>query len=136
MSNTEVLKKLNGKTDSDLIAAGFHRLDENLIEQRPPKIQWGRIYQGMTDDEKLQYCEKLACVMNHAAKLIQDERNTLGHMVEQKEHMLIEMKKALDENNSMIQEQMTKFNEDKQRYNKAIAELKAKVRELESDRNN
>ena len=116
--------------DPDFIADGFHKLDSRLMEERAPKIQWGVIYQEMSYHEKIRYLEKLAATMNHAAFLVQEERNHFGELCEKKEKQIIAMSKALDQNNAMIQQQVTKMNEDRQQYNKAIADLKKQVREL------
>ena len=124
------MNKSNGK-DQDWLGEGFHRLDEDLIERRPPKIQWGMIYKGYSDEQKVAYLEKLAAAMNHAAYLIQNERNQLGELCERKEAQLESMKKALEENNSMIQGQITEMNAERQHYNKSISDLKSRVRELE-----
>lgn len=117
----------------DLVARGFHRLDPKLLTNNPPKIAWGEIYKGWSDEQKLAYVEKLACTMNHAAMLIQDERNQILGLCELKEAQLTAMKLALDANNDMIQQQVTTMNEDRQKYNLAIKQLNEKVRMLEAE---
>lgn len=124
----------NTKTDDDLVAAGFHRLDKEF-SKRPPKIKWGAIYTKAQKQDKIPYLEKLAASMNHAAYLIQGERDQLGALCEKKEAQIQSLKKGLDQNNEMIQGQITKMNEERQLYNAAIAELRAKVRELENGDN-
>ena len=39
----------------DLTSQGFHKLDEKLIDRRPPKIQWGKLYLQSTDKDKIEY---------------------------------------------------------------------------------
>ncbi len=115
----------------DLIAKGFHRLDSNLVEKRPPKIKWGLIYQGMLDKQKIEYLEKLASSMNHAAHLIQGERNELNKLCGLKEEQLIKMKEAMDKNMLMLQSEVTKMNTQRQGFNKEVGRLNQKIRELE-----
>jgi hypothetical protein len=129
MSKKELIKKDNMK--EDLIAKGFHKLDDNLITNRPPKIKWGEIYKGFTDKEKITYLEKLASSMNHAAHLIQSERNELGRLCELKEQQIIKLKEAMDKNMLMLQTEMTKINEERQRFNKEVLCLNQRIRELE-----
>jgi hypothetical protein len=131
MSEINNRKKGNGQVEQDLLAEGFHRLEPRLVEKRPPKIKWGPIYQAKPALEKIIYLEKLAAAMNHAAYLVQGERDKLGELCAKKEQQLVAMKEALNQNNNMIQVQVTKMNEERQQYNKAIAVLNARVRELE-----
>ena len=129
--NDEVKKtKYQGQV-ADFVGAGFHKLDDNLLSLQPPKIQWGRVYQDWPDDKKIEYLEKLASSMNHAAALIQEERNNNLVLMDKKEEQLDAMKRAIDQNNEMIQGQMTQMNAEKQEYNKAIAELNVRIKELE-----
>ena len=117
----------------DLIDAGFERLEDRLIENRPPKIKWGMIYRDkMNDARKIQYLEKLAATMNQAASKIQDERNALGEMCEQKEKQLKIMQSQVNQNNLMLQTEITRMNAQRQQYNATIAALNTKIRELES----
>jgi len=114
-----------------LIAAGFHKLDPELMVDRPPKIKWGLVYQASSDEQKITYLEKLAAAMNHAAHLIQSERDKLSVLCVKKEEQIKSLKKALDQNNDMIQSEITRMNSERQDYNKAAAEANAKIRELE-----
>lgn len=129
-------------SEDDLVAAGFHRLDPDLIEQRPPKIKWGMVYSGKVKDpetgewwddaRRIVYLEKLAATMNHAAKLIQDERNVLLELIEKKANQLIAASEAVNRNNAMLQQQITEMNEKQQQFNTRVAELNTKIRELEA----
>ena len=75
--------------ENDLITAGFEKLDPKLLPKQPPKINWGMLYKQKSDAEKIRYLEKLASAMNHAASLIQDERNELGRLCELTEAQLM-----------------------------------------------
>jgi hypothetical protein len=122
---------MNGRVhEPDLVAAGFHRLDRKL-EAKPPKIQWGPIYLRMSPDEKIKYLEKLAAAMNHAAHLVQTERNQLGELATKKEQKLQEMQRTLDANNGMIQTEITKMNEERRRFLAENKRLRDRIRALE-----
>ncbi len=125
------MSKGNGK-EEDFIGMGFHRLDDELLVNKAPMIAWGDGYNIMTDAEKIKYLQKLASTMNHAAFLIQNERNDLIKLYDQKELKVESMASALDTNNEMIQQQITKMNADKQKFLKSIAKLKATIREYEN----
>jgi len=136
-NNNNKNKNKNKKTKyeqmtDDFVGAGFHRLDENLISIRPPKINWGNLYREKFDDtRKIEYLEKLASTMNHAAALIQDERNQLNGLMEKKEAQLESMAKAIEANNEMLQSEVTRMNAERQGYNREIKRLNNKIRELE-----
>lgn len=140
------MSKTNGKNrlkndgvsmDDAFIAEGFHRLDPTLIERRPPKIVWGLVYRGVKEDVKgrlwddarrIEYLERLCATMNHAARLIQDERNQLLELCVQKEEQINALKKAIEQNNEMIQAEISRHNAEKQEMLAAIATMKAERR--------
>lgn len=115
----------------DLVAVGFKRLDAKLLEDRAPKIQWGVLYKRKSDKEKIRYLEKLAASMNHAAALIQEERNQLVRLCELKEQQLAVMAKAVEANNAMLQQEIVRMNAEQQGANATIARLNTRVKELE-----
>jgi hypothetical protein len=117
--------------NGDVFAAGFRRIDDKYISKKPPRIQWGVIYKGMNDKEKISHLEKLAATMNHAAALVQEERNELGRLAELKEAQIAKMEKAVRQNNAMLQQEVTRMNQQKQDYNEIIKELNQKIKELE-----
>jgi chromosome segregation ATPase len=119
-------------TGPDIISDGWSVIDEKYISRRPPKIAWGAGYKAMTDPEKIAYLEKLAYTMNHAASLVQDERNELNRLCEQKEKQLLQMSRNLQANNEMIQSEITKLNEQRQEYNSNIMALNRQLRELKN----
>ncbi len=70
--------------------------------------------------------------MNHAASVIQDERDALGKLLDIKEEQLRKQHEMLNANNLMLQQQITKINEERQDYNAHVASLNARIRELEN----
>ena len=125
----------NGSKDrkqDDLTDAGFIKLDDQVVHRlHPPKIKWGKLYGEKTDEQKITYLEKLAASMNHAAGLIQSERNELGRICEKKEEQLIKMSEAMKQNNVMLQQEVTRMNSKQQDFNTVVARLNQKIRELE-----
>lgn len=130
--------------DAEGIAEGFRDLDRKLIARRPPQIRWGPVFLGIKSDPKkrgkhwddkdrIEWLQKFSRTMNHAAHLIQSERNELGRLCKLKEQQLHQMQEAVDRNNKMLQSQVLKMNEDRQEFLKAIAELKADVRRLTTE---
>ena len=136
MSKLKDLIKIDNLQE-DLIAKGFHKLDDKLLVVKAPKITWGRIYQSSSNEEKIDYLEKLASTMNHAASLIQDERNQLNKLCELKEQQIEKLKEAMDANNTMLQSEVAKINEERQKFNESKAglkgqALKARLKSLQS----
>ena len=113
---------------NDFVGAGFHRLDDNLLEQHPPRIKWGQLYRDMDHVGQILYLERLASAMNHAARLVQNERNALQVLCMQKEKQLISLSESVAANNEMLQTEVTRMNEDRQKMLKTIARLNAELR--------
>ncbi len=131
-------RKINqAKIIADFVGQGFHKLDDDLISTHPPKIKWGIQYQNMSDKEKIAYLEKLAATMNHAAYLIQEERNNILIFNGQQEDKIIEMAKALETNQDMVVSEITKVNNERQEMNKSGSKMKGdKIREYLNNVNN
>lgn len=121
----------NRLKDLDFVGAGFHRLDPDLIVSHPPKINWGKLYLNKSDEERLAFAEKLAASMNHAAFMIQKERDKLNDLITLKERQVKNVQAALDQNNKLLQERLDGMNVERHEFTKTIAGLKAKIRELE-----
>ena len=125
-------KVLADNMQKDLECAGFHRLESKIISNRPPRIKWGELYKRFTDAEKITYLEKLASTMNHAAYLIQGERDELNVLCELKEKQIQKLSNNMDGNNSMVQSEIMKMNEERQAFNSHVAELNKKIKKLSS----
>jgi len=128
MSNAKDLIDKDNQQD-DLVAIGFHKLDDKLVERRAPKIEWGRLYKDFTDAEKIAYLEKLAATMNNAAYLIQNERNELTRLCELKEKQIEKIKAAMDQNMAMLQSEVTAMNSQRQGYHQEVARLNGIIRD-------
>jgi len=116
--------KMANKIQEDFIAKGFKKLDKDKISLRPPKIKWGKQYGKFTSEKKIEYLEKLAATMNHAAWLIQNERNELLKKIDKKEEQLEKMKESMDMNIQMLHGEMEKINLERQKFNDASTKIK------------
>ena len=106
------------------VAEGFHILDDKIIERNPPEIKWGKLFLEFNDQEKIQYLKNLASTMNHAAYLIQKERDELNKLCALKEAQIEKAKKAMDDNLHMVDQQIREINEERQKMNSNSKKLK------------
>ena len=118
---------------TDLMVEGFHKLDDHLLDRKPPKIIWLKGYKDREDKSKVIYLEKLASTMNHAAKLISVERDKLVKLMVVKEKQLEKMTEQVAANNHMLQSEVTRMNKQKQGFHAEISGLNKRIRELESE---
>jgi len=114
----------------NLESAGFRKIDPKLIDIKPPTIKWGELYKEFKDEEKIDYLEKLASTMNHAAFLIQGERDELIALCALKEQQIGKLSDAMSGNNGMIQSEIMKMNEERQFFNQHVAKLNKYVKSL------
>lgn len=119
-----------GNQVKDYVAHGFYKLDDKYIENHPPKIVWGPSWQKRTPASQLAYTTKLAHTMNHAARMLQEERDKLGKLCEKKEAQLIVLGKQMAANNQMLQSEVTRMNEQRQQYHANIHRLNEEIKSL------
>ena len=120
----------NEDKQADWVSAGFERLDDKAVVSLPPQIKWGKTFEAFSDEQKITYLTKLARTMNHAAALIQAERDHLGELCEKKEQQIMVMKAQNEKASQTLAIEIAKMNEQRQQYFKNISELNAKVAEL------
>lgn len=117
------------------VSKEIHAVTEGLADvpvvELPPHIKWGDKFKSWDTEKKISFLIKFSEAMNHAADVIQKERDVLGKLVEKKEAMLINIQGQLEANNKMVQSEVMKMNEYKQQSNATIAKLNARIRELE-----
>lgn len=109
--------------------------DLKSIERLPamkspaPKISWGEDYKSRTVEERIEFSEKLANSMNHAADILQQERNGLLEVVEKQEVTIRRANKALEGQASMMQQELQTQNAKQQELNTLIVELQRTIKE-------
>lgn len=115
----------------DFVGAGFKKVEH--FSPTPPKIKWGRLYNEKWDDgKKISYLEKLAAAMNHAAEMIQNERDELIELCEKKDAQVKQMEEAVRQNNDLLQQEITRINAQKNAAATEVSRLNARIRELEN----
>jgi hypothetical protein len=105
-------------------------------DNRAPKISLTEDFKGQTPEAQVKYLHSLASTMNHAAKLLQEERNELLLKVQQKEHDVENAQKAFDLQKNINTTLITQLNESTQEraardaeFISTINNLKAKLKE-------
>ena len=136
MSKISEKRKTTHEELTDLVVEGFERLDNNILDKRAPKITWLNGFDIKEDAIKIQYLKKLASTMNNAAKLIQDERDALVQLMVMKEKQLVKMAGQVTQINMVIQDQVTKMNEQRQGFNQEVARQNRTIRELKLENKN
>lgn len=120
------------KSQDDWVGAGFKRLDPKLLEVNAPKIDYGMIFKNeWGDPKKISYLKSLAETMNQAAALVQVERDKLNTLCIMKEGQLVKLSASVEANNSMLQQEVTRMNAQRQGYNGELERLNLLVRKLE-----
>ena len=114
---------------TDHLAEGFQKIGP--IEARPPKVAWGNKFKSWATEKQIAWLMKFAEAMNHAADLLQKERDELNTLCDKKEKQVSKLTEMMHQNNMMLQQEVTKFNEQRQEYNAEIARLNSNIRGLE-----
>ena len=112
----------------EAVADGITHID---VVELPPKIKWGEDFLAWDDAKKIAYLTKFGEAMNHAADVIQKERDKLSKLVKVKEAQLDQMQLMIDDNNRMLQSEVTQMNAYKQQVNATVTKLNARIKELE-----
>lgn len=126
MSNNNGMSELE-----DFVIEGVQELDETAIASRPPKIRYSDKFNALDAEVRAEYLGKLANTMNHAACLIQDERDKLNKLCELKEGQIQTLNEAMANNLMMLQSEVERMNQQRQDYHKNIKQLNAKIRNLQ-----
>jgi len=98
--------------------------DRHSCSKRP------ELFEAFSDQQKIEYLEKLSNSMNHAAALIQKERDELGRLCSLKEGQIQKLTHAMTQNNAMLQQEVTLMNEERQGFNQHVAALNVLVKNL------
>jgi len=117
--------------EPDFLVEGCEKLDEHLLDARAPRISLLPQFHERDHESQVAYLLKLASTMNHAARLISEERDRLVVLMEKKEQQLGKMAQQLRDNNAMLQGEVSRMNAKQQGYHAEVARLGARVRELE-----
>ena len=105
-----------------------------------PKIRWGDEYNAWPVDRRLDYAERLASAMNHAADVLQQERGKLLDVAKHQETLLEDGVAKYLAQGELMHRELGRANEQQQQLNRLIVQLQAeikekthRIRELQSD---
>jgi len=111
---------------------GFKKLEPvNGFKRIVPDIAWGHVFEGWKQARQIRYLKEFCRSMNHAADLLQKERNALNVVVADKEKMIRSMYKKYEEQTTLLNQELTSWNKNKQELLEEIMILKKKVKDLE-----
>lgn len=119
--------------EPDILVEGFHKVDSHLLEPKAPRLKFMPKFYEKADEQKLEYLVKLASTMNQATVLIQNERDELVKLMVKKEAQLEKMAEMMRQNNEMLQQEVTRMNEQRQQYHQRMMAADERIRELESE---
>jgi hypothetical protein len=98
------------------------------MQKRAPNIQWGAEYKAWPLPRRLKYAERLASSMNHAADVLQTERNKLLEVVAHQEAQLKANTKAYVGQGEVMHKELGDADAEKQELYKKIVALKKQVK--------
>ena len=117
------------KTLPDIMGKGFHKLDPKILTRKPPKITWSSQFRKLSAVKKAAYLEKLANTMNHAAALIQDERDNLNKILAMKEEQIRALVDNQAKSHEALNHEILRMNKERQQWQKASGALQQELRE-------
>lgn len=120
-------------SEIDVICNGFAKLDDSLMSKRPPKIKWGLEFQAWSLEKQNIYLKKLSASMNHAADLVQTERNALLLKVDTQDAIIVSLQTQAKQAQDSMQNVLIQTNDERQSFNKKVVELQDKLRLLEQE---
>lgn len=129
------MSDLNGK-EPDLPPhpfGGLKRIERLAsMHQHAPKIKWGSDYQSWPIEKRLNHAERLAAAMNHAADVLQSERNELLKLVAHQEAQLKQSAVKYLEQGDLIHRQLQKASDKRHEMSACITQLRTENRALKN----
>lgn len=123
---------MNNSKQPNLLVEGFHKLDDHLLDNKAPKLKLMSGFHDKDQTSQVRYLLRLAATMNHAAKLISEERDALVKAMVLKEKQLEKQSQGMERNLAMLQSEVTRMNEQRQGFHAEVRRLNTRIRELES----
>jgi len=108
------------------------RISGMATPSKVPQIKWGGEYAKWPPERRLRYAERLASSMNHAADILQQERNKLIEVVERQEAQLKSNVKSYVEQGELMHRELGMANAREQELSKLVVQLQKEVREKTS----
>jgi hypothetical protein len=95
------------------------------------RISWGKDYMAWPIEKRLDYAEKLAASMNHAADVLQQERNKLLVVVANQDAQLKSNANSYVGQGNLMHKELASADAEKQVLYQEIVQLKAQIKNLE-----
>ena len=95
---------------------------------RIPQIKFGDEFEQWDDSRKIRYLKELASSMNEAARLMQNERNSLAAELAEAKALVVNAEKALHIQKAVTMSQLGSGNEQVQILSKQIMDLQTRVK--------
>lgn len=95
------------------------------FQRMAPQIRWGDDYRSWPIEKRLRYAENLASSMNHAADLLQKERNALLKTAMHQEAQLKMAVQRYDEQGDLMRRELGRADAEKQDLYRQIVALQA-----------
>ena len=113
---------------------GIISIDELNLPPKPalaPDIIWGEDFEAFDDKGKIRYLKKLASALNHAADLVQKERNEAYIKVKEMEQLVENAEKRAEIQKQITHNALTNFNAEKQDLIRRIQELEVELKNID-----
>lgn len=111
--------------------------DVKKVERVPTKkvhmIAWGEEYKSWPVERRLEFAEKLASSMNHAADLLQQERNELLKIARAQDEQLKANSKSFAGQGQLIHKELAAADAEKQTLYQEIVDLKQQIKNLQAE---
>lgn len=95
------------------------------------RIRWGDEYKNWPVVQQRDYAEKLAATMNHAADVLQQERDRLHELATHQEDLLQQWQQKYSEAQYLIQKLTTDHNAREQGLKRELVEATTRLSQLE-----
>lgn len=102
----------------------------NGMKAHAPKIRWGDDYLAWPVERRLDYAERMAAAMNHAADVLQQERQSLIDLAQRQEAQIVALQREAEGTTLRLHTELQREGEEKQSLYARIVELTAEVKAL------
>lgn len=96
---------------------------DDYLTEKAPQIQFGEDFEDWDSDKKIRYLKRLASTMNHAADMMQNERNELLAKVKVLKAQLASSEQNLTITKDIMRNALTSNNTSKDEFATRIHEL-------------
>lgn len=97
---------------------------------KAPPIKWGEAFDKMSEEQQINYLKQLASSMNHAADLLQKERNELAQRLNVEQQKNENAQKAVDIQKRVSADNITQSNQQIQELAQQLVDAQQQNREL------